>query len=102
MGLSILTGSTVGQIYQAKKNERTMKKAATAAQKQNEMAMAEQQREVKRAEARTPNTAALLAMAGNKQGTNASTVSAGLMGFDMNNIALGGVPLGGKRTLLGG
>lgn len=94
--------SAGASVYSSVQGAKATKKASTAAQKQNEMAMAEQQRETKRAEARTPNTAALLAMAGNKQGTNASTISTGPGGMDMSNIALGGTPLGGKRSLLGG
>jgi hypothetical protein len=94
--------SAGASMYSANKTAQATKKASTAAQKQNEMAMAEQQRETKRAEQRTPNTAALLAMAGQQGGTNASTISTGPSGMDINNIALGGVPLGGKRTMLGG
>jgi hypothetical protein len=94
--------SAGASIYSASKTASATKKASTAAQKQNEMAMAAQQRETKRAEQRAPNTAALLAMAGQQGGTNASTISTGPSGMDMNNIALGGVPLGGKRSLLGG
>jgi uncharacterized protein HemX len=94
--------SAGASVYSSVQGAKATKKASTAAQKQNEMAMAAQQRETKRAEQRAPNTAALLAMAGQQGGTNASTISAGPSGMDINNIALGGVPLGGKRTMLGG
>ena len=88
-------------IYSANKQAGAQKKASAEATRQNEMAMANAQRETKRAEMRTPNTAALLAMAGNTQGTNASTISAGAQGILPSTLTLGGNPLGGKRTTLG-
>jgi len=100
--VAIAALSTGAQMYMADKSAKSTKRASTAAMKQNEMAMASQQRETKRAEARAPNTAALLAMAGNQQGTNASTISTGPSGMDMSGLSLMGSPLGGKKTMLGG
>jgi hypothetical protein len=105
MGAQLIIASMIAggaQVYSAQKTASATKKASTAAMKQNEMAMASQQRETKRAEARAPNTAALLAMAGQQGGTNASTISTGPSGMDMSGLSLMGSPLGGKKTMLGG
>jgi hypothetical protein len=100
--IAIAALTTGAQMYMADRSAKATKKASTAAQKQNEMAMASQQRETKRAEAKAPNTAALLAMAGQQGGTNASTISTGPSGMDMSGLSLMGSPLGGKKTMLGG
>lgn len=100
--VAIAALSTGAQMYMADKSAKATKRASTAAMKQNEMAMAAQQRETKRAEARAPNTAALLAMAGQQGGTNASTISTGPSGMDMSGLSLMGSPLGGKKSMLGG
>lgn len=80
--------------YSGAKQASATEKASKAAQRQNEASMAEGQRAQKRADARTPNTAALLAMNANQTGKTASTFLTSPSGVT------GGVPLSGN-TLLG-
>lgn len=91
---SAIAFAATASAYSGAKQASATEKASKAAQRQNEAAVAEGQRAQKKADARTPNTAALLAMNASQTGKTASTVLTGPSGVT------GGVPLSGN-TLLG-
>lgn len=89
----VSAASAVQQFRAAKKADKRSSEANDIAKENSEKALAQQEREINRKNAKTPNVAALLQT--NKQATQNQTLLSGAGGVDPGSLQLG------QNTLLG-